>query len=193
MKKSSIVGYSFRTKIRSGSTPHYYSETIIDNKGRKREITDFYFKSPFYAFFQKYINLRESCYNCRFAGRNRASDITIGDFHDIDNYVSGINRFDGVSTVVINTQKGEKLWDICSEAIVKYPVDIDVLINDGICFGGGTERPKRRDEFLNDYQNMSMDELIHKWVDQKNYRKQELYYRLPNCVRQILKHVLGAK
>ena len=55
-----IVGYQFRTKIKNGSTPHYY--TLIYEKDGKRKIkSDLYIKTPFYLAFQKYITLRDSC------------------------------------------------------------------------------------------------------------------------------------
>ena len=93
-------------------------------EGRNNSIIDLYYKSSFYAFFQKYINLRESCYNCKFACRNRISDITIGDFHDIDNYIKGVNRFQGVSTVIVNTVVGNALLESCKYNLKVFNVEI---------------------------------------------------------------------
>lgn len=187
IRKGKIISYEFRTKVRNGVTPHYFSELIESQE----TLTDFYYKSPFYAFFQKYINLRESCYECKFSSRNRASDITIGDFHDIDNYIKGINRFNGVSMIVINSFKGERVWNACMSDVHKYPIEIDLLIRDGVCFGNGTSRPKYRDEFVNDYNNMQISELIKKWVNPKSYWKQAMYYRMPSVIRRALKRMIG--
>ena len=76
-------------------------------------------------FCSKLITRYHSCYQCPYGSGGHCGDITIGDFHEIDKYVNGINRFDGVSTVLTNTQKGEKLWKkieggICSKLITSY-------------------------------------------------------------------------
>ena len=97
--------YEFRTKVSNGSTPHYFTKKSLKN-GKEIHKTGYYFESPFYAAFQQYVNLRESCYTCEFSSRDRCTDITLGDFHEIDRYMDGINRFDGVSTIIANTAKG---------------------------------------------------------------------------------------
>lgn len=187
---SKILRYGFRAKKKHGATPHYVALSYEKN-GREKNIVDYYFASPFYAIFQKYIDLRESCYNCRFAGRDRASDITIGDFHDIDRYIQGVNRFDGVSTVVLNTPKGYAMWDSCLEYVQAYPMNLEKLISDGQCFGNGTNRPARRDEFVDDYNKLEMEALLRKWVNPNAYRKQRIYYGLPKAIRQKLKKFMG--
>lgn len=185
-----IKHYEFRTKKKRGSTPHYFTEVIKGRNGDKT-ISDLYFESPFYAVFQKYINLRESCYHCRFAGQNRVSDITIGDFHDIDKYVRGINRFDGVSTVIVNTEKGNELWENCHDQINVITMELSQLILDDIRLNTGTERPSRRDEFLKDYQEMTMENLIRKWADPSQYWKQRIYYSMPSFLRKLIKRFMG--
>lgn len=185
-----VKHFEFRTKKKHGATPHYFAE-IVQGKNGEKMISGLYFLSPFYAIFQKYINLRESCYHCRFAGANRVSDITIGDFHDIDKYVSGINRFDGVSTVIVNTPKGSELWQSCRDQITALPMDLNQLTLDGICFGSGTERPLERDIFLKDYQEMTTEELIRKWVNPSHYWKQRIYYLLPCFLRKRIKRFIG--
>lgn len=185
-----IKSYEFRTKKKNGATPHYFTEYFWV-KEREKKISNVYFMSPFYAMFQKYINLRESCYQCKFAGKERVSDITIGDFHDIDQYVQGINRFDGVSMVVLNTVKGKKLWNDCNEKIDWNSLNLDKLIADGVCFGSGTLRPDRRDEFLLDYENKTIEELISKWANPNAYWKRRIYYMLPSAIRKIIKKLWG--
>ncbi len=148
----SIINYQFRAKIRNGSTPHYYKMDFVKDDDFNSE-TKLYFNSPFYAAFQKYINLRESCYECMYSGEQRYSDITIGDFHDIEKYVENVNRFDGVSTVVINTQRGLELWNQCLSSLTVFQMDLEKLKSDKILFCGGTKRPSNRDEFIYDYEN----------------------------------------
>ncbi|HCS73663.1 MAG TPA: hypothetical protein DIW17_07300 [Clostridiales bacterium] len=180
--------YTFRVKKKKGSTPHYYSVEIT-RLGKLIMRTGYYFDSTFYAFFQRYISLRESCYNCRFAGAGRYADITLGDFHDINKYIKNVNRFDGVSTVVVNTVHGQELLDGCTNMLSIYEMSIERLIADKACFSGGTPRPSNRDRFLIDYKTMRINELAAKYVNKKRYINARIYYSLPEIVRKTVKKV----
>lgn len=188
--KGKVLSYEFRTKKKNGSTPHYYT-VGYQKEEKSKSKTDYYFDSTFYAFFQTYICLRESCYQCKFGGQKRVSDITMGDFHDIDRYMSGINRFDGVSTVIVNTQKGREIFAACAEDLIFYEMNIEELTRNDSCLSGGTPRPAGRDEFLQDYNKMHISALAKKYVSPKRYRKMRLYYGLPRIMRNLIKKYCG--
>lgn len=75
-------------------------------------------------FFSEYF-IRESCYNdantkliCKYAGYNRVSDITVGDFWGIELYKTNIkNEKAGISLCLINTRKGQELFDKIRENV----------------------------------------------------------------------------
>ena len=79
----------------------------------------------------------------------------------------------------------------CLNDVLAFPVDLDQMIKDGICFGNGTKRPKDRDEFIKDYTNNSIEEIIKKWVQPRRYWKNYIYYHLPLFFRNKLKHIIG--
>ena len=184
-----VVGYQFRTKLRHGATPHYYTLTFERN-GKRGSETALYIHSPFYMAFQKYISLRESCYSCKFAGRDRTSDITIADFHTIDRYVDGINRFDGISMVILNSGKGNALWDSCKDNLCVYPVDLEELIRNKECFAGATPKPASRTRFLEDLATRDFEELAAIYMNPKREWKKRIYYALPSPLRNILKRLV---
>ena len=55
---------------------------------------------------------RESCYQCDYANTSRVGDLTVGDFWGIANSHPNFNSPKGVSSVFINTEKGQKLFDM---------------------------------------------------------------------------------
>lgn len=186
----SILDYSFRAKKKHGATPHYFSVTYEKN-GRIRKRTMLYTKSPFYLGFQKYITLRDSCYECPFAGSNRCSDITISDFHNIDHYFRGINRFDGVSTVVLNTDKGREAWEEIKSQTTCCPVDFSLLLDNGELMVSPTEMPPRREAFLRDLVNEPFDTVVRRYMNTKAEWKKSIYYKMPKPIRGLLKKVIG--
>lgn len=64
-------------------------------------------ESPYCDGFFNTLTLRENCYDCKYAGSNRISDITIGDFWGLkkesDFYE---DKEKGVSVVILSTIKG---------------------------------------------------------------------------------------
>jgi len=184
-----IQKYMFRTKIKNGATPHYFS-IEAEKDGEKYRKTRLYFYSPFYAAFQKYITLRESCYACPFSGKERCSDITIGDFHSIDCYLKGINRFQGVSTVIINSEKGNLFLENCRDTLEVWGMDIGELQKNGDCFAGSTTRPKNRDAFIDAYENQTFDSVAAEFFNSRQYWKHAIYYHLPPAVRNLVKSII---
>lgn len=185
-----IKDFMFRAKKKHGATPHYFSVRYEKN-GREHKKTLLYTKSLFYLGFQKYITLRDSCYACPFSGSNRCSDITIGDFHAIDSYVKGINRFDGVSTVVINTQKGMAAWDAVSGLAEVFPVDFRRLLDNGELMSGPTKKPADREAFLRDLRDEPFETVVGRYLNTKKEWKKGIYYSMPRPVRKCLKKVMG--
>ena len=69
---------------------------------------------------------RESCYACVFASKMRVSDFTIGDLWGIEKINANIDSMDGVSLLMVNSEKGIKLLDKLSENIEllqEVPID----------------------------------------------------------------------
>jgi len=185
-----IIFYEFRSKRKNGATPHYYTMKYLKN-GKEKQKTNLYLKDPFYLGFQKYITLRDSCYHCPFGSGNHTADITVGDFHDIDRYIKGINRFDGVSTVIVNTGKGKKAWENIVDSLVVHSVDLKQLYSDHQIFAGGTNTPKRREEFVRDMADLKFNQVVEKWFNSKQEWKKAIYYRFPRFIRERIKSIAG--
>lgn len=59
---------------------------------------------------------RDNCYSCRYARKERISDITIGDFWGLNkNSIVFDDENKGISLVIVNTEKGEMLVDKIKE------------------------------------------------------------------------------
>lgn len=188
-KNIKIINFEFRTKKKNGSTPHYFTLTY-NKKNKIRKKTSMYFENPFYSAFQKYIILRDSCYNCKFGFGNHESDIVIGDFHNIESYIKGINRFDGVSTLIINSKKGFEMLKKVEDYLKLYEVDAKKLYNENQIFSGSTPKPDNRDAFLNDIKLYDFDNVIEKWFVKRFDFKKNIYYRSPKIIRRIVKKVM---
>lgn len=184
-----IYDFQFRAKKKNASSPHYFK--IRYSRGDKEYVKiKLYMKSSFYSGFHKNITLRDSCYSCKFAYSNRCSDITIGDFHTINKYVKGINRFDGVSTVCVNTNKGKNVWLSIQEMTVFKPIDFKMIYDAGELMCGGTQMPPLRDDFVRAMEKEPFDIVVNKYLDGSREYAKQIYYGMPSPVRKIIRKFL---
>lgn len=69
-------------------------------------------KIHYYRNFLQGNTYRENCYSCKYAKKERISDITIGDFWGLSkDSIIFDNNNSGVSLLIINTQKGKSLFE----------------------------------------------------------------------------------
>ena len=73
----------------------------------------------FYFGFFRGLYYRKSCYNCPFAKEERVADISLGDFWGIEYTKTKIDYTNGVSLILVNTEKGLKLIDALDDSILK--------------------------------------------------------------------------
>lgn len=69
-------------------------------------------------YIQGFINnyyTRRSCFSCSFKGKNRYSDVTIGDFWSINEFHNEMTNKYGVSAVIAHTNKGKNLIESITE------------------------------------------------------------------------------
>lgn len=154
-RNGKITAVDFRDKVRFGWKAH--KESIwVDNK---RVSSRLYSK-----IFSMATAMRPSCFQCIYTNRNRVGDITIADFWGDEKAVPGFNEDNkGVSLVMLNTQKGLKIWERSSG-------DMDVIDCTGYPFRHSnmkhpTKRPENYDEFWQDYESQGFDYIMKKYCN----------------------------
>ncbi len=98
-----IKNVNFRDKSQIGWSCSHCTITLDNNK---KIVTNDYTK-----LFHNRTILRKSCENCKFSKLPRPADITLGDWWGIKDYAPEINDNKGLSLVLINTAKGEQLFN----------------------------------------------------------------------------------
>ncbi|MBO5143533.1 MAG: Coenzyme F420 hydrogenase/dehydrogenase, beta subunit C-terminal domain [Clostridia bacterium] len=113
--KVKVTNFSFRDKTK-GWGLQAKVEYISKNNKKECKLINSHFSSYYQLFLDSKI-YRENCYSCKYAGKERIGDITIGDFWGIETehreYLKCYNgEFDenkGISCILINNEKGKKL------------------------------------------------------------------------------------
>lgn len=111
-----VETYRFRTK--TGRDRDGYIADIRFSDTRNKTIIGKY--DPYYGSFLDGSIFAERCYSCSLACRERLGDLTIGDWGS-----RGDSRFydwRAVSIVLINTEKGQRLWNMTERLFDKTSI-----------------------------------------------------------------------
>lgn len=79
------------------------------------------------SFLRDNISVRSSCYHCPYKTIKRGSDLTIGDFWGYNNPGFGDNK--GTSVVIINSEKGRKVFECIKDNLKIAPSTMWRVVN----------------------------------------------------------------
>ena len=103
--KGSLQDYRFRDKELGWEG--YTVSAVIDGK----KIANSLWLESFNKMFTHNLINRPSCSMCQYTNYNRPGDITIGDFWGIDKIDSNYKDDLGISLVIVNSDKGQRVFD----------------------------------------------------------------------------------
>ena len=132
--KCQIKNFSFRKK---GSSSFYIMTVDAIKSGENTSFEIPIYESAYYQMFMSADSYRESCYSCKFSSIDKPADITLGDYYEAkDDYpelfngeVESLSMNDGISSVVLHTEKGRELFASASDTLWTYEVDVKKVQN----------------------------------------------------------------
>lgn len=177
--KENVIYFNFRSKDKRGWGTQYLLKTKTKTKTKIKILSlDRYGKH-----FMDGDCYRESCYQCSYANTKRVGDLTVGDFWGIAKSHPRFNSPKGVSSVLINTEKGQKLFDMMrSLAEVE-----EATLEEGMVKQGNLVRPSSRPITRNTFYD-GIDEMDFIENMKVGFQLQtRLKSMLPNKVIQMFK------
>lgn len=153
--------YRFRVKKYGWNS---YANVISFAGSSKNDVKEdsSWITQSFLTFFATSLSLRPSCFNCPYRSSHRPSDISIGDFWQIEQ-LTGKKDKEGVSFVTVNSKKGE---DLINEIAPKMRMKEYTL--DQIRFRlpkSTIKKPKRYEAFWNVYLSGGYEKVLQKYFD----------------------------
>lgn len=148
------------------------------------------FNSYLYAFRNAYI-YRESCYKCKYTNLDRPGDFTIGDYWGIENYHKDFNNHNGVSSLILNTNKSKILFEEISTNL-RFVNSKPEYIQSG---NGNLKHPSIRPD-IRDIIYTELDDKGFKYIAIKYFRPKKYYITaikavIPNSFKKSIKKILS--
>lgn len=147
-----VTYYNFRSKEKRG----WCAQFSIGTKTKKK--TTELALDKYGKHFLLGNNYRESCYQCKYANTSRVSDITVGDLWGVEKIAPEFFSRDGVSLVMINTEKGKKIFEQIQNKVECIPCKLEAVMEKQKNLKGPTQRTAIRDTF---YDEIDSDKMIH--------------------------------
>lgn len=153
------------------------NQKIVYNDGNLK-IENFY-SSTFGFPFASGISLRESCFSCKYASKNRVSDITVGDWMEM---LTEEEKENGASLVVVNTVRGGELLEqiVCDKRIDLKEIPEKMALERAYRLSHKSPVPKLRKAYLQALKsnNNSIDVLTRKFMKKSQNTLIRRLYRI---------------
>ena len=183
-----IKEYHFRSKEKHDWSLTY--RIVLDKKGKTKVYEAIGSLDPYYHHFLRGYTYRESCYRCTYACSQRCGDITIGDFWGIENVAANMYNENGVSAVLLNSEKGEKIWALIKDRVTSSEVSTEAIISNNGQLRHPTQRTAERDKIYIDLNEKGFQYIAENYKDKKEVLADGIRNLVPNKTRQKIKSMI---
>lgn len=179
-----LSNMQFRNKEKEGWNKYHVRIDFPNNNSYDMAHgKDIYMKA-----FLKNITLRESCTSCKFKKENRLSDITLADFWGINNIKPEMNDEKGTSLVIVNSKKGELLFNEIASELKFEQVDFYEAIKSNPSMNTVSQKNEKSDKFFLEMDEMPFNILVKRYVSSSSFMKKSI-----SKTRRILKRIFNIK
>ena len=151
--KGKIIGYDFRDKS-CGWGLDYMTKTKTKTKTKPSTL------DPYYYHFLEGTTYRECCYRCNYCTKERVGDITIGDYWGIEKEHPEFYSTRGVSCLLVNSEKGERLWSIVKDEFETVESTFEQVAKANHNLTRPTQRTPLRDVIYQHIDDMEVNEYF---------------------------------
>ena len=152
--KGKIIYYGFRDKDVGGWSCGGKAKTKTKTKTKPSTL------DPYYYHFLKGTTYRECCYRCNYCTKERVGDITIGDYWGIEKEHPEFYSTKGVSCLLVNTEKGERLWSIVKDEFETLESTFEQVAKANHNLTRPTQRTPLRDVIYQHIDDMDVNEYF---------------------------------
>lgn len=201
--RTTIKDFKFRDKDFGEG---FNARLLYSTKGQIKERILPSYKSSYYELFLEGSIYRSNCYQCPYANEYRPGDLTIGDFWGIEvehpkylQPVGKLNQSAGISMLMINSEKGEALFNKCESLFWNYPSTFENVSKHNKQLKQPSSPGENRDLVLKLYEEKGY-EAVDRWFWKRKRKKKMIeclkyhaHNDIPKPIRTIAKKVIGRK
>lgn len=182
---SKIVSINFRSKEEGWK--RLYIDVRFENGQRYFTFCGY---DQYLSMFLNNMSLRPSCYDCKFTTLHRQGDITLGDFWGIGKRYPECDDDKGVSLVITNTDKGNRLFENIENKLTYIDSNIDLATAGQRTLSAPTIKNPLRDGFYEMYEENGLEAALNEFVKIPS-KPVQVYYAVMNWGLKWLRKIYG--
>ncbi len=155
-----LIDVNFRSKIigwnKGGSMQLLFDNDSIYYKDFREDL--------FGRAFNANLVFRSSCENCCFKGFSRISDITLGDFWGIKEFIKNFDDDLGTSLIIVHSEKGKEILKALSSKLNVSRVKAYEAVKKNPFIVESIKPNKNKEDFFRKLGNEPFEELIEEYA-----------------------------
>lgn len=148
-----LIEFQFRNKKDFGWSPHI--ETLYFQN--KKVYSDIWTRT-----FYSHYALRNSCFSCEYKSTNRVGDISLADAWNIEKTDSCLNDDKGANLVLLNSEKGIKIFDEIRNEFNYFETDLFDFMQPAL--KKSVDKPAKYDLFWSDYSKNGYKYVLKRYI-----------------------------
>lgn len=158
-----VTGVDFREKVvKRNGTVDSKCAVLHYSDGTNKTVD--YESSGFLRGFACGLFFRPSCATCPFACASRVSDLTIGDAWGIEKENPKLNPHEGVSLILVNTEKGEAAAEQMKCAMMLEEVSTETMVSGNGRLKSPDRGHQKRSEFFKRFESEDFEKLVQEFI-----------------------------
>lgn len=156
-----------RFRDKSEGWSHYH----VTIEGEKAIMFDEFNKNEFMRAFIADASLRPSCYNCHYKNMHYEGDYLLADFWGISEVCPEMDDDKGVSLIIINNPKGERLINEIKAKLDIKKVDIDKALSNNDAAINGAAMNEKNIALFDNIDKMTVHQIVEKYIRGSVFRR----------------------
>ncbi len=173
---SKLENVCFRNKAVAWNKPVAYYRF----KNGKEKITLSYGWDKYVIGFLEGLYNRDSCYNCQYKGNGHNSDIIIGDYWGANKEQIAQSKNKGISLIILNTEKGKKLFNDNLDGIVVSSVNRRLAVSKNQYLMNPMKMSEARKKFIKNLDDINIENI------NKKIKKNTKYNYKKGIIKEII-------
>ncbi|PYG87803.1 coenzyme F420-reducing hydrogenase beta subunit [Ruminiclostridium sufflavum DSM 19573] len=179
-----IIAFDFRNKEKRGWGFCCKVETAAKARHLNAEF------DPYYSAFLEAKTYRYSCYSCKYAKTAREGDLTIADYWGIEFFHPGFYSKKGVSLLLVNSLKGQKMFEALKDKADCIPSKLEYAVYNNVNLTGPSKMPSSRTAIYKEIDALDFGLYARKYLKPSNKLKAVIKTIIPQPFRLMLKKLL---
>ncbi len=178
-----VISMQFRNKTRG------INDVTLDYTLTNGSVFHEHYKES--SYIQGFINnyyVRPSCFECKFKGINRCSDITIGDFWSLKEFHPEMLNQYGVSSVIIHSKKGERWFKESLDQLVYCVAKTEEIAIWNESLISSIDKDYYRDQFYKMWNDKKIEEIVYE-LNQSKIKKKNKQNKAIAYIKRIVRRI----